>query len=129
MPGRDSGIGVVDGEKRVRRQGGQDAPAAVHGSERILFRQGVGQPGFLEGRLRDRAKDDEAVIRRRLTMAMEELRHYREYGYILVNDRLDECVRDLKGVVRAARVRINRADLVAQSILSVFEQQQSEREG
>ena len=78
----------------------------------------------LQQRLRGRAKDDEAVVKRRLAVAIDELRHYREYDYVLVNDRLEECVKELKGVIRATRVRIHRADAVAQSILKTFEQQQ-----
>jgi len=77
----------------------------------------------LEKRLRGRAKDDEAVMKRRLALAVDEIRHYREYDYILVNDRLEECVKELKGVIRANRVRINRADAVAQSILKTFEKE------
>ena len=75
-------------------------------------------------RLRGRGKDDEAVVKRRLAVAIDEIRHYREYDYILVNDRLEECVKELKGVIRASRARINRADAVAQSILKSFEEQQ-----
>jgi guanylate kinase len=78
----------------------------------------------LESRLRARKKDSEASIRRRLAMAIDELRHYREYDYVLVNDRLEECVKELRGVIRAARARMDRADAVAQSILKTFEQQQ-----
>jgi len=78
----------------------------------------------LKKRLRGRGKDDEAVMRRRLSHAIDEIRHYREYDYVLVNDRLEECVKELKGVIRANRARINRADAVAQSILKSFEQQQ-----
>jgi len=76
----------------------------------------------LEERLRGRNKDSDAVIRRRLGVAIDELRHYREYDYVLVNNVLEECVRELKGVIRATRVRITRADAVAQSILKSFEQ-------
>ena len=78
----------------------------------------------LKKRLRGRGKDDEAVMKRRLSHAIDEIRHYREYDYVLVNDRLEECVKELKGVIRANRARINRADAVAQSILKSFEQQQ-----
>jgi guanylate kinase len=78
----------------------------------------------LKKRLRGRGKDDEAVMKRRLSHAIDEIRHYREYDYVLVNDRLEECVKELKGVIRANRARINRADAVAQSILRSFEQQQ-----
>jgi guanylate kinase len=78
----------------------------------------------LKKRLRGRGKDDEAVMKRRLSHAIDEIRHYREYDYVLVNDRLEECVKELKGVIRANRARISRADAVAQSILKSFEEQQ-----
>jgi guanylate kinase len=78
----------------------------------------------VEKRLRGRGKDDEAVVKRRLALAIAEIKHYREYDYVLVNDRLEECVKELKGVIRANRARINRADAVAQSILKSFEENQ-----
>jgi guanylate kinase len=77
----------------------------------------------LEKRLRGRNEDKDAVIRGRLSQAIEEIRHYREYDYILVNDRLEECVKELRGVIRATRARIDRADTVAQSILQTFEKE------
>ena len=55
-------------------------------------------------------------------MAIEEIRRYREYDFVLVNDRLEECVKELRGIIRATRARIDRADVVAQSILKSFEQ-------
>jgi guanylate kinase len=75
----------------------------------------------LESRLRGRKNDAEAVILRRLTEAIDEVRHYREYDYVLVNDTVEECVKELRGVIRATRARIDRADAVAQSILKTFE--------
>jgi guanylate kinase len=77
----------------------------------------------LQKRLRGRGKEDEAVLKRRLGQAIEELRHYREYDYVLVNDRLEECVKELRGIIRASRARINRAEAVVQSILKSFEDQ------
>ena len=82
----------------------------------------------LQKRLRGRGKDDEAVVNRRLGVAIEEIRHYREYDYVLVNDRLEECVKELKGVIRASRARINRAEAVAQSILKSFESRHRSKE-
>jgi guanylate kinase len=76
----------------------------------------------LEARLRGRKKDTDAVIKRRLAEAIAELRHYREYDYVLVNDRLEECVKELRGVIRATRARLDRAEAVAQSILTTFEE-------
>jgi guanylate kinase len=76
----------------------------------------------LEERLRGRQKDASEVIERRLAAAIEELRRYREYDYVLVNDKLEECVKELRGVIRATRARLDRAEAVAQSILETFEE-------
>jgi guanylate kinase len=40
----------------------------------------------LEQRLRDRQTDSEAVIARRLQDAVGDMSHYREFGYVVVND-------------------------------------------
>ncbi len=57
----------------------------------------------LEARLRGRGTDSEAVIARRLANAREELRHVDEFDYVIVNDRFDAALADLKAIVRAQR--------------------------
>lgn len=49
----------------------------------------------LENRLRGRATDGEADVRKRLSAALTELRTAPDYDYMIVNDDLDEAVRDL----------------------------------
>lgn len=62
-------------------------------------------PSFetLEHRLRARAQDSEAVIHRRLAAAREELRHYYEFKYLLVNDVFAEALDGLVAIVKAER--------------------------
>ncbi|HUH06119.1 MAG TPA: guanylate kinase [Kofleriaceae bacterium] len=62
----------------------------------------------LEARLRRRATDSEEVIQRRLRKAKEELTHYGEYRYLIVNDDLDAAY----GVLRAVYL-VNRYQDVA----------------
>jgi len=62
----------------------------------------------LERRLRGRGTDDDAKIAKRLARAREEIRAVREFDYVIVNDDLDDAVRDFEAVVRAERVRANR---------------------
>lgn len=65
----------------------------------------------LEQRLRARAQDDDAVIARRMQAARDEMSHWNEFDYVLVNDDL-ECARDdFAAIIRAAR---HRQPLVAQ---------------
>jgi guanylate kinase len=63
----------------------------------------------LEKRLRRRSSaermTDEEVIRRRLETATREIEKYREYGYILVNDKLDDSIDALKAIILTERVK------------------------
>jgi len=52
----------------------------------------------LERRLRGRKTDTEAVIRRRLRDALDDMTHWREFDYVVVNDRLDEAVAELEAI-------------------------------
>ncbi len=59
----------------------------------------------LELRLRRRSLDAEEVIQRRLVTASKEIENYSNYDYILVNDRLEESIDELKDVVLSERYR------------------------
>jgi guanylate kinase len=59
----------------------------------------------LEWRLRNRGEDSEAVIRRRLDTARREIENYSKYDYILVNDRLEQAIDELKAIVLGERVQ------------------------
>jgi len=71
----------------------------------------------LERRLRSRGKDSDATIRERVANATDELSHWHEFDYVIINKDFDEAKRDLAAIVRAARLTIARqsalhADLV-----------------
>lgn len=66
---------------------------------------------LLETRLRQRRTDSEETIRRRLAMAREELYHYRDYQYIVVNDIFEKAVKQLCCIITAERSRRDRVDL------------------
>jgi guanylate kinase len=63
--------------------------------------------GELERRLRRRSEAEGAlnleVIQKRLKTARREIEKYREYDYILVNDRLEESIDALKAIVLSER--------------------------
>ena len=65
----------------------------------------------LEIRLRRRSLDAEEVIQRRLVTASKEIENYSNYDYILVNDRLEESIDELKDVFLAERYRRSKAEL------------------
>jgi guanylate kinase len=62
----------------------------------------------LERRLRGRGTDSEEVIARRLTGAVGEMRHVNEFDFAIINNNLDEALKDLAAAVRAARLRYPR---------------------
>lgn len=62
----------------------------------------------LERRLRGRGTDSEDVIARRLTAAVGEMRHVDEFDFAIINNDLDEALKDLSAAVRAARLRCAR---------------------
>ena len=62
----------------------------------------------LELRLRRRAQDSEEVVRGRMAKAADEMSHYREYNYIIVNHDIEESVGQAQIILEAERLRINR---------------------
>jgi len=64
----------------------------------------------LEERLRGRGQDSNEVIASRMAQARSEMSHYGEYDYLVVNDLFAAAVDDLACVVRAERLRRERAE-------------------
>jgi guanylate kinase len=67
-------------------------------------------PGLdvLEQRLRTRAGESEAEITRRMREAREEISHWREFDYVVVNDRLDRAANEVASILTAARLTTER---------------------
>jgi guanylate kinase len=66
----------------------------------------------LKARLERRAEDSAQVIAQRLQNAVEEISHWREYDYILVNRDLDESFARLRAILTAERLkRVKMLDL------------------
>ena len=59
----------------------------------------------LEQRMRNRGQDSEEVIQRRLAAAREEMSHYDEFDYVIVNDVFDEAVAQMHAIFTASRLR------------------------
>jgi guanylate kinase len=56
--------------------------------------------GELERRLRSRATDSEEVIRRRLGQALDDIAHWAEFDFVVVNEVLVEAVEGLIAILR-----------------------------
>jgi guanylate kinase len=62
----------------------------------------------LESRLHRRAEDQTEIIAMRLENARDEIQHWREYDYVVVNDDLDRAFRAVEAIVEAERLRRDR---------------------
>lgn len=56
--------------------------------------------GALEERLKARSTDSAAIIERRLRDAAEDLTHWTEFDYVVINDRFEQAVNDLVAIVQ-----------------------------
>lgn len=62
----------------------------------------------LEARLRARGQDSGEVIAGRMARARDEISHWAEYDYVLINDDLSECYSRIETIVAAERQRRDR---------------------
>jgi guanylate kinase len=62
----------------------------------------------LEKRLKGRAQDSDEVVRRRMSKAADEMSHYTDYNYIIVNRDIDESVASVQAILAAERRRRER---------------------
>jgi guanylate kinase len=62
----------------------------------------------LERRLRRRAQDPEDVVAHRMAKAADEMSHWNEYDYIVVNRDIEESVDAVRAILRAERLRRER---------------------
>ncbi|OOF41197.1 guanylate kinase [Rodentibacter mrazii] len=58
----------------------------------------------LERRLIGRGQDSEAVIMERMAKAKNEISHYDEYDYIIINDNFEQALADLQSILSAERL-------------------------
>lgn len=64
----------------------------------------------LQKRLRDRMSDSDDTLKERLAEARDEMRNYRNYDYVIVNDDIKNALLELESIVRAARARTEKID-------------------
>mgnify|MGYP001549690393 FL=1 len=62
----------------------------------------------LRRRLSARGQDAEEVVERRMRDALSELSHFDEYDYLVVNDRFEAALEDLRALMRTQRLQKNR---------------------
>ena len=62
----------------------------------------------LERRLKKRKQDDDEIIQKRMSKASDEMSHYPEYDYILVNDEFDKTIQEILNILNAERLKNHR---------------------
>jgi guanylate kinase len=62
----------------------------------------------LESRLKTRAQDSDAVVAQRMAKSSEEMSHWPEYAYVIVNDDLEISVVQAQAIVTAERLKRER---------------------
>lgn len=88
-------------------QGGQQLMEKVPGDVVSIF---ILPPSMaeLKQRLVRRAEDTEDVIAKRLSNSIEEIPHWREYDYVVVNEKLEEAFNQVQSILTAERLRRDR---------------------
>ena len=59
----------------------------------------------MKRRIRGRASEDKATVRKRLQTAKEELQQWDEYDYVVINDDLDAAFADIHSILAAERMK------------------------
>lgn len=64
-------------------------------------------PSFaaLEQRLRSRAQDSDPVVANRMAKSIEEISHWPEYDYVIVNETIEDAVAKAYAIITAERLR------------------------
>ncbi len=83
----------------------------------------------LEARLRGRAQDSDAVIAGRMAKARDEISHWAEYDYVLVNRDIDTAADELITIVRAERMRRDRQPALSDFVRDLNAEFETRRTG
>ena len=88
-------------------QGGQQIRNSVLGMHTLSIFILPPSIAELERRLCGRGQDSDEVISGRMKKSRDEISHWPEYDYVLVNDDLDQTEERLKSIVSAERLRLS----------------------
>lgn len=62
----------------------------------------------LRKRLRNRGQDDDATVQRRMSDAIAEISHYRQFEYLIVNEEFERTAKQLESIIDGFRLKLNR---------------------
>ena len=75
----------------------------------------------LSKRLKNRAEDSRDTVSLRMSMAKAEISHWIEYDYVLINENLDECVREVLTILYAERKKKSRQNFLFEMVGKLLE--------
>ena len=96
-------------------QGTQQSKQAMRDDVVTVFVLPPSREALIE-RLRSRAQDSEEVVRGRMAKSADELSHWPEYDYVLVNDRIEDSVKQVEAILAAERARRDRLKGLAEFV-------------
>lgn len=75
----------------------------------------------LERRLRKRAQDSDEVIKGRMAKASNEISHWHAYDYVIINEDIDESLRQVRSILHAERKKRTRQQGLADFVANLME--------
>lgn len=83
---------------------GADSVKAIMPEAELIF---IVPPSIaaLEERLSARQQDDAEVVKKRMADAVNQIRHYEKFDYVVVNDDFETALQDLREIFRVNRLR------------------------
>lgn len=97
-------------------QGGQQIKNSALGRDAVSVFILPPSIAELDRRLRGRAQDSDAVIAGRMAKSRDEISHWAEYDYVLVNEDLDAIEAALKTILTAERLRRDRQPMLSEFV-------------
>lgn len=72
----------------------------------------------LRRRLQQRQQDSDEVINQRMEKARDEISHYQEFDYVVVNDDFEQALQQIESIVLSQRLRLSRQRLRHQALFT-----------
>lgn len=106
-------------------QGGQQIRASALGAHAISIFVLPPSLAELERRLIVRQQDAADVIAARMQQSRDEISHWAEYDYVIINDDIDESTEKLKHILTAERMRRARQTGLGPFVRNLMEEEQT----
>ena len=72
----------------------------------------------LQERLLSRCQDTSEVIKKRMLLAYNEILHYKEYDYLVINNDFELALSDLKAIIQTQRLGIKQQEILQNTLIN-----------